>query len=343
MVIEMNYTVAVVGAGLSGLSAAIFCARDGHKVTVYEQTKIVGDIFPPMVFGTVLLDLKKIDKILNLNLKKVMKPVVLEARFPNSTYRMEDKKYKTYNVEIGPRKTSLNSHLKKIAKKEGVTIIRNKTIINPSKLNSDRVIIACGSWSKLWDLLKIDYTNVYAHIGYGKYLKNNDIYFGLANDNFAPGWYCHVSSMNGIISGLISSKKAINMSNWNNFSKYLVNQGLVRHFKEVKYLTGKIPNKPTLIKNNYILAGTIAGCNDPILNHGTISSLISGKISSIAVGDLEKAKSLFWDVFAKKFWLFKGVYLFDKISNRDSVKEMVFNLSPKLWQDMIWTFDIFKL
>jgi len=62
--------VAVVGAGLSGLSSAIFCARKGHKVTLYEQTKNVGDILPPVVFGTVLIDLKKIDKLLNLNLKR---------------------------------------------------------------------------------------------------------------------------------------------------------------------------------------------------------------------------------------------------------------------------------
>jgi flavin-dependent dehydrogenase len=339
----MKSKVAIVGAGLSGLSAAIFCAREGYKVTVYEQTKEVGQHIPTTVFGTSLIDINKIDKILNLNLKKIMKPVVLEIKFPNLSYRIRHKKYKTYNVEIGCRKTSLNHYLEKIANRCGVEIIKNKKILNPSKLDSDKVIIACGSWPNLWDYLKIDSKQVYAFVGYGKYSKNKDIYLGMVNDDFAPGWICHASSINGIISGMISSKKGVTKKNWNAFSKHLVDHDLVKNFKEVKYLTGKIADRPILTKDEYILVGTIAGYNDPILNHGVIRSLISGKIASISLADPEKGKSLFQNNFSKNFWFSKATNLFDKILDSDLIRERLFSLMPKLWQDILWTLNIIEL
>ena len=41
---ELRLQVAVIGAGLGGLAAAIGIARAGHKVTILEQAPLFGEV-----------------------------------------------------------------------------------------------------------------------------------------------------------------------------------------------------------------------------------------------------------------------------------------------------------
>jgi salicylate hydroxylase len=41
---RLNYHVAIVGAGLGGLAAAIGIARAGHRVTILEQAAALGEV-----------------------------------------------------------------------------------------------------------------------------------------------------------------------------------------------------------------------------------------------------------------------------------------------------------
>lgn len=40
----LNLDVAIVGAGIGGLSAAIALVRDGHRVTVYESAAELSEV-----------------------------------------------------------------------------------------------------------------------------------------------------------------------------------------------------------------------------------------------------------------------------------------------------------
>ena len=41
---ELELHIAVIGAGLGGLAAAIGIARAGHKVTIIEQASVLGEV-----------------------------------------------------------------------------------------------------------------------------------------------------------------------------------------------------------------------------------------------------------------------------------------------------------
>ena len=42
--VELRLEVAIIGAGLGGLAAAIGIARAGHKVTIFEQAPLLGEV-----------------------------------------------------------------------------------------------------------------------------------------------------------------------------------------------------------------------------------------------------------------------------------------------------------
>ena len=41
---ELRLQIAIIGAGLGGLAAAIGIARAGHKVTILEQAQLLGEV-----------------------------------------------------------------------------------------------------------------------------------------------------------------------------------------------------------------------------------------------------------------------------------------------------------
>lgn len=45
--VASQFHVAIVGAGLGGLAAAIGIAKAGHKVTILEQAPELGEVIPP--------------------------------------------------------------------------------------------------------------------------------------------------------------------------------------------------------------------------------------------------------------------------------------------------------
>jgi salicylate hydroxylase len=47
--------VAIIGAGLGGLAAAIGISRAGHRVTILEQAEELGEVLFPSYYNALLL------------------------------------------------------------------------------------------------------------------------------------------------------------------------------------------------------------------------------------------------------------------------------------------------
>jgi len=85
------------------------------------------------------------------------------------------------------------------------------------------------------------------------------------------------------------------------FEQWLPHEGVVA--------TKKVTD-PCLFAGDKILAGTLAGMQDPFFLFGVQSSLVSGKLAAIAVDDKERAWRLFHTfTSARKYsWLYKKFF-----------------------------------
>lgn len=58
---ELKFHVAVIGAGLGGLAAAIGIARAGYKVTILEQAPVLGEVGHDLIMNSVDADSRALD------------------------------------------------------------------------------------------------------------------------------------------------------------------------------------------------------------------------------------------------------------------------------------------
>jgi len=125
--------IKILGAGISGLTAAINLAKAGYKVEVYEKTSETGTRFHQDLQGienwSEDIDSLKEIKNMNLQLNFHYKP------FKHVLYKLDDEKHNVnykkpffYLVQRGPKGDTLDQGLKKQALKLKVQIFYNKTI-----------------------------------------------------------------------------------------------------------------------------------------------------------------------------------------------------------------------
>jgi flavin-dependent dehydrogenase len=287
----------IVGAGLSGMVAAINLAREGYRVTVRERRRQVGgetDIRG--LEGKVInigdgtpLDLERIRTYTGIDISPAAVPL---RRVTTHVYgRTEEfdfpESLPVYLVERGPRSGSLDVFLYEQAVSQGVEFSFNDTVSDFNRLPPD-TIIATGLFGEAFKGLGVPHLPVYGYLAMsetGDLTPRVVIYFDRYTRDYA--FYSQVNGARGAV--LFSRGKPLDPAVKERFAAQLEeNDGIT--FEEwdavnVGALPVKFPGNPRLFARNYILAGTLSGSMDPLLLFGVHGALSSGKVAAMAVSD----------------------------------------------------------
>lgn len=307
----------VVGAGLAGLTAAINLRRLGYEVRVLERRDGIGGPARDMPTGELTyvmadgtpLDLKRIEDYTGIDISPACEPLEgtriysfgkrFDTRFPPNV--------PAYLVERGSRSASLDMHLYRIAVEEGVRFEFN----HPLRTRRDfealppRSILATGLFRDAFQALGIPFVPVYGFFGQGMLPEE---YRGpkviLYMDRYT--WdYAFFSTIHGVAGALLFQRKrplTAEAKRW--FPERLArDEGLELpewHELDVGVLPMGSFSNPRLFHERFILAGTLAGAQDPVLLFGVHGALVTGRIAATAVDDPEAGYREFRKV--NRFW-----------------------------------------
>ena len=307
--------VTVVGAGLAGLTAAINCARAGHDVRVLEKfERIGGDPYIRPTVDVTPMDPEALGRFIGVELKPpyVVPTEEFVAYVYGKPHVIPGWQLYLHSVERGSRTNAIDNYLYEIARDEGVEFEFGVSCDSQGDFARlpPNSIIATGLQVEPFLALKRHCIDVYGFIGKMRYEGPPRI---LGFFDRYTRYYNYCANVNGVAFALAFNRGPVSDSlkdewgrqlrEWEgiDFEEWLPNEGVVA--------TGKI-DSPHLITGNKILAGTLAGMQDPFFLFGVQSSLVSGKIAAMAVDDMERAWRLFnrFTSAYKYSWLFKRFF-----------------------------------
>lgn len=311
--------VTVVGAGLAGLTAAINLARDGFEVTVLEKEKRHGGRpeFRPDGAASPF-DLAALQRYTGIDITPACRHMdAVDFRVFGKQATIEHREgSQTFLVERGHRKTSLDTLLYDLAVDAGVKFQFDTVIKSPSDVADlpDGSIIATGLEVYGFEAMQIPYVPFW-----GWFAK------GLVDDERTLAWayiddftvdYAFTTQVNGAAFALLFQRtRPLSKQGKEKYMRFVEEDGLnLTGWRDL--FGGAAPHasttNPVLFKNNMIVAGTLGGVMEPMLNFGMLGAMVSGKVAAIAVTDRAAAYDEFLKLTRFYKWSFRMKRLHDR-------------------------------
>lgn len=306
--------VTVVGAGLAGLVAAINCARSGHRVRVLEKREGVGGDprIRPAVDVTPM-EPEKLGRFIGVDLEPPF--VVPTEEFLvdvyGRKYHFPGNYFSLHSVERGSRSTSLDTYLYHIALETGVEFSFGADIGSREDLDRlpESTIVATGLEAGPFLALGRPYLDVFGFVAKARREGPPRI---LGYFDRHTRYYHYCANLHGTAFALAFASRPMEDFACAEWAKKLRDEGF--HFPEWQPHQGVVATKeisaPSLFAGNKILAGTLAGVQDPLFLFGVHGSLVSGKIAAMAVDDKERAWRLFqrYTSYYRYSWICKRIF-----------------------------------
>ncbi len=307
--------VTVVGAGLAGLVAAINCARSGHRVRVLERfERVGGDPYIRPAVDVTPMDPERLGSFIGVELEPPY--VTPTGEFAIYVYGkrhlIPGSRLYLHSVERGSRSTAIDFYLYEKARELGVEFEMGVDL-NSQKDFAElppNTIVATGLEVEPFLALRRPYQEVYGFIGKTRHEGPPRI---MGFFDRYTSYYNYCANVNGVAFALAFDSRPVTGSlrdEWDrqlrewegmDFETWLPHEGVVA--------TRKITS-PCLFAGNKILAGTLAGMQDPFFLFGVQSSLVSGKIAAMALEDRERAWRMFKSFTSayRYSWLYKRFF-----------------------------------
>ncbi len=321
----------IVGAGLSGMVAAINLVREGHEVIILEGHPGIGgmkDVHPSA--HTTPIDTEAVSQYIGIDISPCFKPV-LDFRLGVLTRLYTCQTDSLQCVERSARPTSIDTYLYEECLRLGVRFHFNTMIENPFSLPPD-TILATGLHPEMFNALQIPYNTVYSFWMYGERdagmfaslkMEFEQLLVGYM-DNYTNDYF-YVTAVNDMWYALLFSRKPLFKTHLSECIE-TAEQRLGVRLSGWKYLTGSVPTKcfrnPRLFMGDKIITGSLSGTMDPMFLFGIHGALMSGKVAAMAIDHPEKAQK----EFDRLNRFFVPTLIQRRIYEKNFLRNQIFNL-----------------
>lgn len=289
--------VAIIGAGISGLAAALTLEKNGFIPDIYEQNSFVADHYSHvgvvlnMAYRSISTEpLKYLNKLLNIKLSplETINNLIIHSSTSKATVKKETI---GYSFIIGTEPASLQNQILKHIKNTKILYEQRESLEGLRK-KYDYVIVATGSRSedyvadkylKDWKQYLVAYSRV-AKI-YGKFEPNTSIVWG--NKEILKDGYAFLAPFSSQIASLYITVPHIN--GWgeldNCWKQFLKNEGIL----EKTTLLGTFERthvsaySSSVTWENCLFVGDQGCFLDPFLGLGGATAIVSGVMAARAI------------------------------------------------------------